>query len=82
MRLQRLLASVPALLLAPAAAQAQTEEIQQEVETKLWIQFVLTKIQDATGAPPLVSILTLVALVVALVASVWLLLAWRKRARE
>jgi hypothetical protein len=78
-----MLASALGILLAPAVAYAQTEEIQREVEAKLWIQRVLTKIQNATGAPPLVSSLFLIALAVALlVASIWLWRARRKRATE
>jgi hypothetical protein len=71
------------ILLAPAAVYAQTEEIQRELEAKLWIQRVLTRLQTATGAPPLVSSLILIGLAFALlVAGLWLWRARRKRATE
>ncbi len=83
MKLQLMLAPVLGFLLAPGAAHAQTEEIQREVEAKLWIQRVLTKIQNATGASPLVSSLILIAIAVALLAaSIWLWKVRRKRATE
>jgi hypothetical protein len=76
MRPRLRLASALGFLLAPGIAHAQTVEIQQEVEAKLWIRWVLARIEAATGAPPFVSILALVAIVITLVASVWL---WRSR---
>jgi hypothetical protein len=78
MRLQLLLASALGFLLAPGTVQAQTEEIQREIETKLWILRILARIEAATGAPPVVSLLTLLTLILALVAAVWLALR-RKR---
>jgi hypothetical protein len=66
----------------PGMAHAQNEEIQQEVETKLWISRVLARIEAITGAAPLVSVLTLLGLVLALVAAVWLWKVSRKRRRE
>jgi hypothetical protein len=76
-----MLASALGFLLAPGTAHAQTEGIQRDVEVRLWIQRVLAKVQAATGAPPLVSGLTLIALAVALqVACVWLWRVRRKRA--
>jgi hypothetical protein len=83
MPLQRILASVPGLLPVPVAVYAQTEEIQREVEAKLWIQRVLSKIQYATGAPPVVSSVFLIALAVALLGTcLWLWRLWRKRATQ
>ena len=79
MRLQRTFALALGFLLAPGAVQAQTEEIQRKVETRLWILRVLARIESATGAPPFVSVLTLVALGIALVAAFWLGKASRKR---
>ena len=77
MRLQLILASSLGLLLAPGVAYAQTEEIQQEVEVKLWIQRVLTKVQGTTGAPPFVAIsLFIIVVATLLVACIWL---WRTR---
>jgi hypothetical protein len=80
MRPQRILATAFGLLLAQGPAHAQTEEVQREVEAKLWIQRVFEKIEAVTGATPLVSVLTLLALALALVASIWLRQAWRKKA--
>jgi hypothetical protein len=72
-----MLASALGFLMAPGIAFAQTEGVQREVEIRLWIQRMLAKIQSATGAPPLVSALTLLAVAVTLlVACVWL---WRAR---
>jgi hypothetical protein len=79
MRLHLILASAFGFLVAPGVAYAQTEEIQRKVEAKLWIQRVLTKLEGATGAPPLVSIMTSITLIFFLVVSVWLWKAYRKR---
>jgi hypothetical protein len=76
MRPRLMLASALGFLLAPGGVHAQTVEIQQEVEAKLWIRWVLARIEAATGAPPFVSLLALVAIVITLVASVWL---WKSR---
>jgi hypothetical protein len=44
-----------------AAAHAETVDIQREVEAKLWLRWALERIQAAaTGALPVVSILTLI----------------------
>jgi hypothetical protein len=78
-----MLASAAGFLLSAGAAHAQTEVIQQEVEAKLWIQRVLTRIQTSTGVSPLVSTLILIALgVVLLGACIWLWGARRKRATK
>jgi hypothetical protein len=75
-----MLASALGFLLAPSTAHAQTEGIQREVEVRLWIQRVLARVQVATGAPPLVSSLILIALAVALLAAcLWLWMARRGR---
>jgi hypothetical protein len=79
MRLQLLLASFVGCLLAAGVAHAQTEEIQQEVEVNLWIHRMFDRIEAVTGATPLVLVLTLLTLVLALVASLWLWRASRKR---
>jgi hypothetical protein len=80
MRPLPILASALGFLLGPGTAHAQTEGIQREVEVRLWIQRLLAKAQAATGAPPLVSGLTLIALAVALlVACLWLWMARRGR---
>jgi hypothetical protein len=79
MRLRLTLASAVGLFLLPAAAHAQTVDIQREVEAKLWIQRVLARIQVATGAPPVVSIMILVALAIVIAASIW---RWQSRRRN
>jgi ABC-type uncharacterized transport system permease subunit len=76
MRLRLMLVSILGLFLAPLGAiRAQTAEIHYEVETKLWFLRVLQRIEDA-GFPPLVLLLVLIALILAVVAAVWL---WRSR---
>ena len=82
MRLHRMFASLLGLLMVPAAARCQTEEVQHEIETQLWVLRVLAKLESATGAPPLVVVLTLIALMVALVVVVWLWKASRKSTAE
>jgi hypothetical protein len=67
------------LMLVPAVAQAQTEEIQQQIDRRLWYLRLLAWIEATTGAPPAVSIAVLVGLVIAIVAGVWL---WLSRRRE
>jgi hypothetical protein len=79
MRFRLTLASAVGLFLLPAAAQAQTVEIQREVEAKLWIQRVLARIQAATGSPPVASIVILVALAIVVAASIW---RWQARRRN
>ena len=74
MRYQRMLGSVLGVLLAPAFVHAQTEQIQREIETKLWIWRIFGRIEAATGAPPLVSSIVLLAIGLALVTAVWLVL--------
>jgi hypothetical protein len=76
MRSRPLLAAV-CLCLAPAPARAQTEEIQQEVETRLWFERLYQSFGIA-GLPPLVGILTLLAALIAVAAAIWL---WRSRRR-
>jgi hypothetical protein len=71
-----MLASALGFLLGPGVAHAQAVEIQREVEAKLWLRWVLARIEAATGAPPFVFILALVAIAITLVASVWL---WKSR---
>ena len=68
------------LLLAPAAAHAQTEGIQRETEARLWFHRVLERIEAWTGMPPLVALFTLLALVLSLAAGLWLWRSRRKRA--
>jgi hypothetical protein len=72
------LAPALSLLLAPAAAHAQTVEIQREVQTKLWLRWTLERIEAAAGALPVFSILTFIALVILITASIWF---WRARRR-
>lgn len=79
MRFRLALASALSLFLLPASVHAQTVEIQREVEAKLWIQRVLARIQAATGSPPVVSIVILVALAIVVAASIW---RWRARRRN
>jgi hypothetical protein len=79
MRLWLILASTLGLLLAPAAAHAQTVEIQREVQAKLWLRWALERIQVATGAVLVVWILTLIALVILITASIWF---WRARRKN
>ena len=54
---------------------AQTQEIQREVETRLWIERVYESLGVA-GLPPWVVLLTLLSALLAIVAAVWL---WRGR---
>jgi hypothetical protein len=80
MSFRSLLASVLGLcLLASGELYAQTEEIQQQIETKLWILRVYQSFGVA-GLPPGAVLLTLAAVVLAIGAGVWLWLARRKRA--
>jgi hypothetical protein len=67
------------LMLCPAVARAQTPEIQQEIETRLWYLRLLAWVEATTGMPPAVAITAAIALIVAIVASVWL---WLSRRRE
>jgi hypothetical protein len=60
-----------------AALFAQTVEIQEEVTTRLWFQRLLQHFEIA-GIPPWVTLLSLLALILAAVAAVWL---WRSRRR-
>ncbi len=76
MRPRLMTASALGFLLAPGTALAQTVEIQREVDAKLWLRWVLARVEAATGAPPFVSVLALVAVGSALLASVWL---WQSR---
>jgi hypothetical protein len=57
---------------------AQTEEIEREIETRLWFQRFLQHFEIA-GIPPLVTLLSLLALVLAIIAALWL---WRSRRRS
>ncbi len=69
------------ILAMPAAGRAQTEEVQREVDALLWRLRLWRAIEDATGLPPLVALLTLLALVAALAAGVWLAVISRRRAK-
>jgi hypothetical protein len=71
--------SVLGLLLAPARVHAQTEEIQREVERTLWYARLWQSIEDATGVPPLIALLTLLALALSVAAAIWLWSRHRKR---
>jgi hypothetical protein len=71
-----MLASALGFLLASGGVHAQTVEIQREVGARLWLQWVLARVGAATGAPPFISTLALAALVMMVVASVWL---WQLR---
>ena len=75
MRSHSMLAAVLCLCLAPGWSHAQTEEIQRQIETRLWFQRLYQSF-GIGGLPPLVVILTLLAVVLALAAAVWL---WRSR---
>jgi LPXTG-motif cell wall-anchored protein len=80
MRPQFLLVLDVGFLLAAGGVYAQTEGIQREVETRLWIQRALAWIEKGTGASPLVSILTLlIALAISLGLLAWL---WKKRRKD
>src|SRR5262249_45561456 len=82
MRLHLMLA-VAIGLLAPSLVYAQTEEIQREVEVRLWIQRLLARFQTATGVPPVVSVVfVLTMLVMLLVVCIWLWRTRRNRATE
>ena len=61
-------------LLCPAALHAQTAEIQEEIETRLWWQRLWQSFGIA-GIPPLVVVLTLLAVVAAG-------LLWRSRRKR
>jgi hypothetical protein len=76
MRVQQMLAPALGLLLVPGVAYAQTPDIQSEVEAKLWVERALAWLQGATRASPLVVVLTLLAVALTLLVSVWL---WRSR---
>ena len=54
---------------------AQTEEIQREIETRLWWQRLWNSF-GVGGLPPWVVLLTALAALLAIVAAVWL---WRTR---
>jgi hypothetical protein len=76
MRLRLMLATALGFVMASGGAHAQTVEIQREVGARLWLQWVLARMGAATGAPPFASALALAALVILVVAAVWL---WRSR---
>jgi hypothetical protein len=57
---------------------AQTEEIQREIETKLWLQRGWEWLGSVTGMPPWAALLTLLTLILCVGALAWLLR--RKRA--
>src|SRR5262245_30573181 len=78
-RSRQLLASALALLLLPIPTSAQTAEVQREVETRLWFMRALAWVEEATGVPPHVALLTLLALALGLAAAVWL---WRARRKD
>ena len=56
-------------VLASRPLYAQTAEIQQRVEAKLWYLRVLARIEGATGLDPSVAISILLALVLSLAAA-------------
>jgi hypothetical protein len=70
MRHASLLASVSYLFFAPVVGHAQTVGIQREVEAKRWFQRVLLWIEAVTGVPPAVALSILIAVVLAIVASI------------
>jgi hypothetical protein len=76
MRLCRTAALFLSLVLTPAAVlQAQTTEIQDRVETRLWFQRLLQKLK-AGGVPPPFLLVALAVGALALFAALWL---WRSR---
>jgi len=78
MRFRSTFLAVLTLCLAPAISRAQTEEIQQEIERRLWFQRLYQSFGVA-GLPPIVVILTLLAVLLAVAAAFWL---WRSRRRS
>jgi hypothetical protein len=80
MRLNLLPASAFGLLVATGASRAQSAQIEREVEARLWLRRALARVEAATGATPLVACLALLAVALALAATLWLWRNWRKRA--
>jgi hypothetical protein len=79
MGMLRFLVLAAILLLTPARVQAQTQEIQDEIDRKLWFQKRLAQIEAITGLPPLVALTTLLVVLLAIMAAIWLWISRRKQ---
>ena len=72
-------APLSSFLPTPRFVYAQTEQIQRGVETKLWIQRVLSLFRSDTDTAPIAVTVTVVALVLFVGVSIWL---WRRRRKR
>jgi hypothetical protein len=61
-----------ALFLLPGMGSAQTVEIQQEVEAKLWYQRFLLWIEAVTGLPPSIALSLILVLALVFVGAIWI----------
>ena len=66
------------LILPASALHAQTVEIQRQIETKLWFNRLLNRL-DEMGVPPTAFYIGVIVVVLLLVAAVW---RWKSRKRK